>query len=75
MKCGQSKQQGQDCKPPSRAKTPPFSGNANQEPVQKKSKFDKGHLKITKLGPEEDSGNKLEVHHQLSNVLLYTPLS
>ena len=63
IKCGRSNHQAQDCKAPSRAKTPPSLGNANQEPVQKKRKFDKGHLKIMELGSEEDSGNESGVHH------------
>ena len=58
MKCGRSNHQARDCKALSRAKTPPSFGNGNQEPVQKKRKFDRGHLKITELGSEEDSGNK-----------------
>ena len=57
MKCGRNNYQVQDCKAPSRAKTPPFTSNGNQEPVQKKRKFDKGHLKIIELGSEEDYGN------------------
>ena len=58
MKCGRSNHQARDCKAPSRAKTPPSLGNANQEPVQKKRKFDSGHLKITELGSKEDLGNE-----------------
>ena len=58
IKCGRSNHQARDCKAPSRAKTSPPLGNANQEPVQKKRKFDRGHLKITELGSEEDSGNE-----------------
>ena len=58
MKCGRSNHQEQDCKALSRAKTTSIFGNANQEPVQKKRKFDPGHLKITELGSEEDSGNE-----------------
>ena len=58
MKCGRSHHQVQDCKALSRAKTPMLLGNANQEPVQNKRRFDGGHLKITKLGSEEDSGNE-----------------
>ena len=63
MKCGRSNHQAQDCKAPSRAKTPPSLGSANQEPIQKKRKFDRRHLKITELGSEEDSGNEQRVHH------------
>ena len=58
MKYGRSNQQARDCKAPLRVKTRPPLGNANQEPVQKKRKFDRGHLKITELGLEDDSGNK-----------------
>ena len=58
MKYERSNHQARDCKALSRAKTPPSIGNANQEPVQKKRKFDRGHLKITELGSEEDSGNE-----------------
>ena len=56
MKCGRSNHQARDCKAASRAKTPTSLDSANQEPVQKKRKFDRGHLKITELGAEEDSG-------------------
>ena len=58
MKCGRSNHQAWDCKALWRAKTPPSFGNANQEPVQKKRKFNRGHLTITELGSEEDSGNE-----------------
>ena len=58
MKCGRSNHQARDCKTLLRAKTPLFSSNTNQKPVQKKRKFDKGHCKIMELGSEEDSGNK-----------------
>ena len=50
MKCGRSNHQARDWKAPSQAKTPPPLDNANQEPVQKKRKFDRRHLKITVLG-------------------------
>ena len=58
MKCRRSNHQVWDCKALSKAKTPPSFGNTNQEPVQKKRKFDRGHLKITELSWEEGSGNK-----------------
>ena len=58
MKCGRSNHQARDYKALSREKTPPFFGNANQEPVQKKRKFDRGHFKITDLGLENDTGNE-----------------
>ena len=41
-----------------RAKTPQFVSNANQEPGQKKRKFDVGHFKIIELGSEENAGNE-----------------
>ena len=54
MKCQRITNQARDCKAPSRAKTPPFPGNVNQKPVQKKRKFNKGHLNIMELSAEED---------------------
>ena len=58
MKCGRSNHQAQDCKAPAQANTPPSIGNANREPVQKKRKFDGGHLTITELVSKEDSENE-----------------
>ena len=58
VKCGRSNHQARDCKALSRAKTPPSFRNANQEPVQKKRKFDRGHHKITEPGSREDSENE-----------------
>ena len=58
MKHGRNNYQVQECRAAWRAKTPPFPSNANQEPVRKKRKFNKRHLKITKHGSEEDLGNK-----------------
>ena len=58
MKCGRRNHPAQDCKAPSRAKTPLVSNNTNQEPVQEKWKFNQGHLKIMELDSEEDSGNE-----------------
>ena len=58
MKYVRSNHQAQDYKALSRAKTPPSFGNTNQQPVQKKRKFDRGHLKITELASEEDTGNE-----------------
>ena len=55
MKCKRSNHQKRDCKAPSRAKTSMSRGNANQELVEKKRKFDRRHFKITELGSEEDS--------------------
>ena len=62
MKCGRNNHQARDCKALSRAKTPLPFGIAKQEPVQKKRKFDRGHLKMKELGSEEDSGNEYGVH-------------
>ena len=75
MKCGRSNHQARDCKAPARATTPPSIGNANREPVQKKRKFDGGHLKIMERDSEEDLGNEYRAHHQPLDVLLNTPLS
>ena len=50
IKYTRSNNQAQDCKAISGAKTPPSFGNANLEPVQKKRKFDRAHVKITELG-------------------------
>ena len=58
MKCGRSNHQARDCKAPLRAKTHPSLDNANQEPVQKKRKFNREHLKISELSSEEDLGNE-----------------
>ena len=58
MKCGRSNHLARDCKAASEAKTPTSFSNTNQEPVQKKSKFEGEHLKITELGSEQDSGNE-----------------
>ena len=54
MKYGRSNHQARDSKAPSQAKTPPSLGNAKEEPVQKKRKFDRRHLKITKIGSDKD---------------------
>ena len=58
MKCRRSNHQSRDYKAPSRAKTSTYLGNANQEPVQKKRRFNRVHHKITRHGSEEHSGNK-----------------
>ena len=58
MKCGRSNHQARDFKAPLQAKTPPSLDNANLEPVWKKRRFDVGHLKITELSSEEDSGDE-----------------
>ena len=58
IKHKRSYHQAWDCNTLSRAKKPPFPGDAKQEPAQKKRKFDKGHLKIIDLGSEEDLRNQ-----------------
>ena len=58
MKCGRINHKAWDWQSTARVKTPPFPDNANQEPVQKKRKFDRVHLKIPQVGAEEDSENK-----------------
>ena len=58
MRYGTSNYQARDCQALSRVKTPSSLSNTNQEPVQKKRQFDRGHVKITELGSEEDSGNE-----------------
>ena len=58
IKCGRSNHQARDCEALLRAKTRPCYGNANREPVQKKWKFNRGHLKITELSSDEDVGNQ-----------------
>ena len=73
MKCRRTNHQARDSKDPLGAKTPP--GNANQEPVLKKRKFNSGHLKITEIRSEMDSGNESGVHYQTLDVLLDTPPS
>src|SRR5258706_8087622 len=56
--CGRKGHSFQECRLPPCAKTPPPRSNENQEPIQKKRKYDKGHLKIAELGEGEDSGNE-----------------
>ena len=58
IKYRSSNHKAQDCKAPSRAKTPLLSANANQKPLQKKRKFHKAHIKIMEFGLQEDSVNK-----------------
>ena len=60
FKCGRKNHQASDCEYGWVSQTPPlkYTSNHNQEPVNKKARTDKGHLRITKLGSEEDSGNK-----------------
>ena len=56
--CGRIGHSFTECRSPPQAKTPPPRSNPNQEPIQKKRKFDKGHLKLTELGSGEESGNE-----------------
>ena len=56
--CGRRGHSFTECRSPPQVKTPPPRGNPNQEPIQKKRKFDKGHLKLTELGSGEDLGNE-----------------
>ena len=60
IKCGRKNHQASDCEYAWVSQTPPlkYTSNHNQEPVNKKARTDKGHLRITELGSEEDSGNK-----------------
>jgi len=47
-----------DCGYLSKVKTLSLPGNHNEEPVQKKRKFDKKYLKISELRSEKDSENE-----------------
>ena len=59
FKCGRKNYQASECEYGWVSETPPlkYTSNHNQEPVNKKARTDKGHLGITELGCEEDSGN------------------
>ena len=61
MRCGKKNHKASECTVPATTRSPPTPSvvNSNQEPINKKRKFDKGHLKITELSTEEDSGNKM----------------
>ena len=52
--------QASDCEYGWESQTHPlkYTSNLNQEPVNKKARTDKGHLRITEVGSEEDSGNE-----------------
>ena len=58
--CGRKNHSASDCEYGWVSQTPPlkYTSNPNQEHVYKKARMDKGHLRITELGSEEDSGNK-----------------
>ena len=60
MRCGKKNHRASEFTVPATTKSPPppSTANSNQEPINEKRKFDKGHLKITELGSEEDSGNE-----------------
>ena len=75
MCCGKKNHRVSECPTPATTTTPPLPSapNSHQESINKKRKFDKGHLKITELGSEEDSGNENGVHPQPSDVPLDTP--
>ena len=72
IKCRCSKQEAGDYRTLLKAKAPLFAGNTNQEPVQKKRKFDKGQHKITELGSKKYSKNESNIHQQQSDILLNT---
>ena len=65
-----SNHQARDCNARLRGRTLIFPSNTNQEPVQKKRKFNKEQLIITDLGSEEDLGNKSDINHHPSDILL-----
>ena len=58
-------------------KTPPPPGSNKDEPSFKKQRTDKGHLRITELGSDNDdqSGNESGVRLQPSDALVDTPHS
>ena len=60
VKCGRKNHQPSDCEYGCVSQTPPlkYTSNPKQEPVDKKARTDKGHLRITELRSEEDSGNE-----------------
>ena len=58
FKCGMSNHKFEACPNKWRANTPPFKNEIGKEPAHKKARTDKGHLRITELGSEEDSGNE-----------------
>ena len=59
IKCGRSGHSIKDCRS-DWMKTPPPPGNNKDEPSSKKQRTDKGHLRITELGSDNDdqSGNE-----------------
>ena len=60
LKCGRKNQQASDCECGCASETPPLKDNRNpnQEPVNKKARTDKQHLRIIQLGFEVDSVNE-----------------
>ena len=58
MKYVRTNHQVLDCMALSRRKTLPLPDQWNQNPVQKKRKFDKRYFKIMKINSEEDLENK-----------------
>ena len=60
FKCARKNHQASECEYGWVSKTPPlkYASNPNQEPVNKRPRTDKGHLRITEFGSEEDSGNE-----------------
>ena len=60
FKCDRKNHQASECEYGWVSQTPPrkYTSNPNQDPVNKKARTDKGHLRITELGSEEHSGNE-----------------
>ena len=58
FKCGMSNHKFDACPNEWRASTPTFRSGRNQRPINKQARTDTGHLRITELGSEEDSGNE-----------------
>ena len=58
MKYERKNHQARECKAREREKTPPFVDNTNQEPVDKKRKFDKRDIKFKDLGLEQEQENQ-----------------
>ena len=59
FRCGRKNHQPSACEYGGVSQAPPlkYASNPNQVPVNKKPRTDEGHLRITELGSEEDSGN------------------
>ena len=60
FKCGRKNHQASECECGWVSKTLPvkYNSNPNQECVNNKAQTDNGHLRISELGSEEDSGNE-----------------